>query len=73
MCADVGIGQRLHENLGAAKIELSPEEVAEVRKIAETLGITPAQAIISWHVQRGTVVLPKSVTPSRVEENFKGK
>ena len=44
----------------------------EVRKIADTLGITPAQAIISWHVQRGTVVLPKSVTPSRVEENYKG-
>lgn len=44
-----------------------------VRKIADTLGITPAQAVISWHVQRGTVVLPKSVTPSRVEENYKGK
>ncbi|KAI0725354.1 NADP-dependent oxidoreductase domain-containing protein [Fomitopsis betulina] len=42
-----------------------------VRKIADTLGITPAQAVISWHVQRGTVVLPKSVTPSRVEENYK--
>ncbi|KZT11775.1 Aldo/keto reductase [Laetiporus sulphureus 93-53] len=43
----------------------------EVQAIAKQLGITPAQAIISWHVQRGTVVLPKSVTPSRVEENFK--
>jgi len=41
-----------------------------VREIAKTLGITPAQVIISWHVQRGTVVLPKSVTPSRVEENL---
>ena len=40
MCADVGIGQRLHENLGAAKIELSAEEVAEVRKIAEDANAT---------------------------------
>ncbi|TCD65873.1 hypothetical protein EIP91_002135 [Steccherinum ochraceum] len=41
-----------------------------VQEIAKTLAITPAQVIISWHVQRGTVVLPKSVTPSRVEENL---
>ncbi|CAE6511350.1 unnamed protein product [Rhizoctonia solani] len=41
-----------------------------VQGIAKELNITPAQVIISWHVQRGTVVLPKSVTPSRVEENL---
>lgn len=35
------------------------------------LGITPAQVIISWHVQRGTVVLPKSVHEDRIWENFK--
>lgn len=43
--------------------------VREVREIACKHGITPAQVIISWHVQRGTVVLPKSVTPSRIVEN----
>ncbi|KDQ49217.1 hypothetical protein JAAARDRAFT_43007 [Jaapia argillacea MUCL 33604] len=42
----------------------------EVVEIAKDLGITPAQVIISWHVQRGTIVLPKSVTPSRIEENL---
>ncbi|KAI9899134.1 hypothetical protein N3K66_005595 [Trichothecium roseum] len=32
---------------------------------------TPAQLLVQWAVQRrGTVVLPKSVTPSRIEENF---
>ncbi|KAF8691877.1 reductase, partial [Rhizoctonia solani] len=41
-----------------------------VQDIAKDLKITPAQVIISWHVQRGTIVLPKSVTPSRVEENL---
>ncbi|XP_006462542.1 hypothetical protein AGABI2DRAFT_72498 [Agaricus bisporus var. bisporus H97] len=46
------------------------KKTLEVKSIAKELGITPAQVIISWHVQRGTVVLPKSVTPSRVEENL---
>ncbi|KAJ7480548.1 NADP-dependent oxidoreductase domain-containing protein [Mycena latifolia] len=44
--------------------------VPEVKEIAQELGMTPAQVVISWHVQRGTVVLPKSVTPSRVVDNF---
>jgi len=44
--------------------------VPEVKEISKELGITPAQVLISWAIQRGTVVLPKSVTPSRVEENY---
>ncbi|MFW5469348.1 aldo/keto reductase [Knoellia sp. CPCC 206435] len=38
--------------------------------IAERIGATPAQVIIAWHIARGFVVLPKSVTPSRIAENF---
>ena len=38
--------------------------------IAARLGATPAQVIIAWHLARGLVVLPKSVTPSRIEENL---
>jgi 2,5-diketo-D-gluconate reductase A len=38
--------------------------------IAERLGRTPAQVVLRWHVQRGDVVFPKSVTRSRIEENF---
>jgi 2,5-diketo-D-gluconate reductase A len=41
-----------------------------VTGIAERLGRTPAQVVLRWHVQRGDIVFPKSVTPSRMEENF---
>jgi len=38
--------------------------------IAERLERSPAQVVLRWHVQRGDVVFPKSVTPKRMEENF---
>ncbi|GAA1898771.1 aldo/keto reductase [Lapillicoccus jejuensis] len=38
--------------------------------IAKAHDVTPAQAILRWHLQLGSVVIPKSVTPSRIEENF---
>jgi 2,5-diketo-D-gluconate reductase A len=41
-----------------------------VRDIAQKHGVTPAQAILRWHLQLGNVVIPKSVTPSRIAENF---
>jgi len=39
-------------------------------RIAKNLGRTPAQVTLRWHLQRGDIVFPKSVTRSRVEENF---
>jgi 2,5-diketo-D-gluconate reductase A len=41
-----------------------------IGEIAERLGRTPAQVVLRWHVQRGNVVIPKSVTPERIRENF---
>ena len=38
--------------------------------IAERLGRTPAQVVLRWHLQRRSIVFPKSTTPSRIEENF---
>ncbi|KAI0080695.1 hypothetical protein K474DRAFT_1682434 [Panus rudis PR-1116 ss-1] len=66
-----GLLLEAYSPLGSNKQVKETLSTPEVKEIAEKLGITPAQAIISWHVQRGTVVLPKSVHPSRVEENFK--
>jgi len=56
--------------LGSAEKVKESLEVPLVKNIAKELNITPAQVYISWHLQRGTIVLPKSVTPSRIEENF---
>ena len=42
-----------------------------IAEIASRLGRTPAQVIIRWHIDNGLVVIPKSVTPSRIVENFK--
>ncbi|KAL4924552.1 aldo/keto reductase [Aspergillus undulatus] len=41
-----------------------------VISLAKSLNKDPAQVLISWAVQRGTAVLPKSVTPSRIQSNF---
>lgn len=38
--------------------------------IAAKHGATPAQTIIAWHLAIGNVVIPKSVTPSRIAENL---
>lgn len=41
-----------------------------VADLAVKHGRTPAQIVLRWHLQLGNVVIPKSVTPSRIEENF---
>jgi len=39
-------------------------------RIAENAGKTAAQVTLRWHLQRGDIIFPKSVTRERVEENF---
>ncbi|WP_426593668.1 aldo/keto reductase [Cellulomonas sp. McL0617] len=41
-----------------------------IERVARTHGRSPAQVTLRWHVQRGHVVFPKSVTRARVQENF---
>jgi 2,5-diketo-D-gluconate reductase A len=41
-----------------------------ITEIADRLGRTPAQVVLRWHIERGSIVFPKSTTPERIRENF---
>jgi 2,5-diketo-D-gluconate reductase A len=41
-----------------------------LQTIGTKYGKSPAQVMIRWHLQLGNVVIPKTVTPSRIQENF---
>ena len=45
-------------------------ENATIAEIAAKHHATPAQVVIAWHLAIGNVVIPKSVTESRIQENF---
>ncbi len=44
--------------------------IPALKEIAENHGKTVAQVILRWHLQRGIVVIPKSVNAERIKENF---
>jgi len=46
---------------------------ATVHAVGDRLGMDAGQVLVSWGVQRGTVVLPKSVTEKRIQGNFQDK
>ena len=45
-------------------------EDSTITQIADNVGKTPAQVVLRWHLERGDIIFPKSVTPSRMQENF---
>jgi 2,5-diketo-D-gluconate reductase A len=68
--------RREHAELGIVTEAWSPLAQGAVlddpviTEIAETHSKTAGQVVIRWHLQLGNVVIPKSVTPERIEQNF---
>ncbi|MFF9281377.1 aldo/keto reductase [Streptomyces griseosporeus] len=65
--AEQGIATEAWSPLGSGKGLL---EVPAIVAIARKHDRTPAQVVLRWHLQTGNIVIPKSVTPSRIEENI---
>ena len=63
----LGIRTQAWSPLGKAA---TPHQEAAVTSIAESIGVTPGQVVLRWHVQRGVLPLPKSATPERQQDNL---
>ena len=64
--ANLGIVTQSWSPLGRGKLLNEPI----IKTIAKKHNSTEAQAIIAWHLKVGNVVIPKSITPSRIQENY---
>jgi 2,5-diketo-D-gluconate reductase A len=62
-----GIAIEAHSPLGHDGKPVSDETI---NGIAAARGRTPAQVILRWHLQHGTIVIPKSARPERMAENL---
>jgi alcohol dehydrogenase (NADP+) len=77
-CHERGIVYTAYSPLGsgdraeAFKKADEPRPLADpvITRVAERRGLTPAQVLIAWAIQRGTSVIPKSTDPGRIAENF---
>jgi glycerol 2-dehydrogenase (NADP+) len=67
-CKSKGIHPSGYSPLGSSDSPLYKNET--IKEIAKAKGRTPQQVVLMWGLQKGWSVLPKSVTPSRVEANF---
>lgn len=65
-CAIHNIAVTAWSPIGRGRV-LNDETIHEVAKKYEK---TPAQIILRWHYQNDVITIPKSVTPSRIEENI---
>ena len=66
-CKDKNILIEAYSPLATGKIM----EIAEIREIAKRLGVSIPKLCLKYCLQRGTLPLPKSVTPSRIADNLK--
>ncbi len=67
-CKEKGIHATAYSCLGSTNSPLAKDQT--LQKIADAKGKSTAQVLLMWGLQRGTSVIPKSVTASRIEGNF---
>ena len=65
-CAEHQIAIEAWSPLGRGNVLSDPT----IEAIARQTGKTPAQVVLRWHIERGDIVFPKSVTPDRIRENI---
>ncbi|KAL4799015.1 protein GCY [Aspergillus venezuelensis] len=63
-CENLGILLEAYSPLGSTGAPIMEDE--EIQSIAEKNGVSAATVLISYHVNKGVVVLPKSVTEKRI-------
>ena len=69
-CRLHNIHVQAYSSLGQVGAESPLFRSAAVLRISEALGVSPAQVLLRWGTQSGYTVMPKSVTPARIRENF---
>lgn len=65
--ADLGIRTEAWSPMGKRQAPFTEAPVADA---AAAHGVTPGQVILRWHVQIGSLPLPKSATPERQQQNL---
>jgi 2,5-diketo-D-gluconate reductase A len=65
-CAEHQIAIEAWSPLARGRVLNDPTVV----EIARRAGKTPAQVVLRWHIERGDIVFPKSITPARIQENI---
>jgi diketogulonate reductase-like aldo/keto reductase len=67
-CTQHGIAVESYSPLGGAGGSLLQEPI--LKEIGRQYGKSPAQVVIRWHIQNRLIVIPKSVTPERIQQNI---